>query len=288
MAEKKSFWTKQVDPNSKSSKRLKSFFGFILIAYIVVFVIKYSINKFALGKKDIYEKIGNGVSVSIHTLDAYKIKEYSIKRYANYILKNDYESAYNMLSDEYRAYYDIDGFKEQIQGIDFSTIDMKDIKAKSDYCYIANVEFKRNGELVETTYILYSNEYNTESFTISPDKFLCSYRNQDFKKDGIHLHIDSCLVYIDEIKLVGTISNESWFSDMEFNGIDISYGYTMNSKKDLNLSLKKDESAPIDVTFSGFNFFIPNNVKLERVKDEKSISTYSFYFLEEKAWFNGN
>jgi len=280
--DKQSKLYKRVASNAKSTIRLKKIFSFLLVAYIIVFFMMYAKNKYGNTSNDIFTKIGSGIETNITVENTLKLKRLSIDRYKNYLIGGDYGSAYDMLTSEYKYQYDFDTYINQVSDIDWSTLELEDINAKNDYCYVASVVYRQNNELKKDKYLLYLDRYFTDSVTISPDSFICSYKNQDFEKDGVSLHIDDCIICIDQIRLKGSIKNTSWFSDINITSIDSAFGSSLTAHYPISKELKKDETLPFDIIYDeNTEFFIPDNIKIETQEDENKVS-YSFYFKENK------
>ncbi len=273
---------RKVASNAKSTIRLKKIFTFLLVAYIIVFFMIYAKNKYGNANNDIYEKVGAGIETNITIEKTLKLKKLSIDRYKQYLRSQDYGSAYDMFTPEYKNYCDFDSFLGRVSGVDWTTLDVEDINAKNDYCYVATVVYTHNNELLKSKYLLYVDRYFTDSITISPDSFVCSYKDQDFEKDGVSLYIDECVVYIDKVTLKGSIENTSWFSDINVTSVDSAYGSSLVAHYPIIKELKKGEKMPFDIVFDGkAEFFIPDNIKIETENGDKK-ATYSFYFKESK------
>ena len=280
--ENQSKWFQKVDPNSKSSKRLKKIFTILLVAYLIVFLVLYTKNKYANFSDDILEKVGAGIETNIPIDRVLRIKKLAMDTYKEFLLNNDYQSAYDMLTDEYKLFCPIEEYETKVKQIDWSTFEVEDINAKNDYCYIASVIYNQNGETIKTRYLLYINKYATDKFFISPDKYIYSYIDQEFSKDDILLHIDECVIYIDKIVLKGSIKNTSWFSDINISSVNAAYGDSLVAKNNITLEIKKGDTAPIIVNYEGYtDYFIPDNIKIEKDNGEKE-DVYSFYFKEAK------
>ena len=273
---------KRVSANAKSTIRLKKIFSFLFVAYAIVLLMIYTKHKYEEKTKDVATKIGAGIETNITVEKTLQIKKLTIDRYKKYMLAGEYDSAYNMLTDEYKYYCDFDTFVANASTIDWSTVDVEDINAKNDYCYVATVVHRNDDQIIKTKYLLYLNRYLTDVFTISPDNFVYSYKNQDFEKSGVSLHIDECVITINDVTLVGSIKNTSWFSDISIKAVNAAYGNSLVARGELEHVLKKDEEIPFSLVYSeNTEFFIPDNVKIETEKGDKTVS-YSFYFKENQ------
>ena len=279
--ENKSGLFKKVSPNSKSTKRLKKIFSFLLVAYIIAIVLLYTKNKYAHFSDNILEKIGSGIETNLTIEKTIRIKELSVDKYKKYLINHDYESAYNMLTDEYKKYCDYEKYTAYAQAIDWSKLEVEDINAKNDYCYVAHIIFEED-EPIKTRYLLFVNKYAPENFFISPDDYVYSYRDQEFKKDDILLHIDECVISINDVKLNGYIENISWFSDITINEVNIGLGDSMEVNNELKSTIKKGEKLPLSIEYAiKSDFFIPDNVSIKKEDGDKTVE-YSFYFKENK------
>ena len=281
--EKKEKQKKKKAKEAKSFERLKKAFWVLFVLYIFLFVIWSAINKYLLYPRSIYSKIGQSTSgTSIPLNEAYKIEIYAIESFADYLREGKYEEAYNMCCREYKNYKSLEDFTEYAKTIDADTIRMKEIKAKSNYALEAQIVYKSGEETVDTIYMIYPDEFKQGVYYLSPDKFLYRYVDQDFKKDGISIHIDECIAYVDRIILKGTVKNDSLFDEVNLTEICASYEGTLNKWQKFEKNLKKGEEAKIDLLFEDLHFFVPNGILLRRQKDENTLRTYEFSFKDDK------
>ena len=272
--------------NSKLDKHpnikwfLYSLFKIIFIAYIVVFIIWLIIDHYAVKPKSIYTKVGNNISVSVPIKQTLIIREYAINKFVYYGKELNYEAQYNMLTDEYKSMVTFEQYTEQVKGIDWESFTLKELKAKTDYCFEAYVTYNDNDVVVDTVYLLYTTKYNTEDFKISPNKYVFGYANQISKHNGIEVEVSSCMIYMDKIILNATIRNKSLLSRVDIAGINVSYNGVMTKKQKMDFVLETGEEKQISIEYKDLNYFIPNMVQVEKRKDDKSIKELNFELKE--------
>lgn len=259
----------------------KKILKIILIAYLIATIVILLVNYYIKDNESIYQKIGSMAPYSTTIKNALNIKGYSLMPYADYIKAGDTESAYEMLSEEYKKAVPYEEYLKSIEGIDFNTFDMKEIKEKSEGTYVATVVYERNGEQKETDYLLYLNKINPQIITISPNKFIYSFNDSNFNMDNIELKMQKCEIYTDNIKITALIKNTSFFDTMTFTSISVGYGEDTNKSQDVDFTLASGETKEIEISYET-NYFIPNNIKIKRKLDEETLRTYTFYFEESK------
>lgn len=265
------------EKREKTAKYQWKILRFLVIAYIVVFIVAGIINKYTKNEKSIMEKIGTTELYSVSIKDAMNVNIYATLLYKEYIKEQKFEAAYGMLTPEYKQIISYEDFLKSIEGIDFDTFRVETIKMKTEGTYVLDVVYDRDGVEKTTQYLVYVNPYNPEKMTISPNKFIYSYRNLNFEKDQIEVRLQECNIFIDKIKMSIVIKNKSLFKDMEFVGLGAGFGNAMNKENSMELTLKPGEEKLIEVEYD-VNFYMPDNIKLKRVFNEETIRTYTFYF----------
>lgn len=287
--------------NAKAINNLKKLYLFILLLAIIVFVLKYFIDKYAIEEKDIYSLIGNSVSTSIGSKNALYIREYAIVPFANLLKNSQYEEAYNMCSNKYKEFFTLEDFTNDFSIINASTLAMKDIKAQSDYCYEAKIVYYLKGEeqysyisgdsgeaiqvannMHETSFMLFPNEFNTTLIKISPNKFLYGYKDVELKKSGIEVNVSKCYVYTDHVDLEVNLKNVSWFSDIQIDSIALGYDTALLRRFNYDTTLKKGEETKLVHTIDKTYYFMPNNIQIECIVNENKSKTHIFYLDNEK------
>ena len=281
-----------VSKDSKSTKRLKKLYTVVLVLMIILLLTINYINKHSAKQKDIYKLVGNNVAVSIPTKTALMLRECSIVPLVKYLEEGDYESAYGMCTSDFKARFSLEDFINLYSEVDVSSIDAKEIKAKGDYCYEATVVYLPkdkmyySGELVkntiECTYLLYPSEINSTEVRISPNGFLYSEKDKVFERDGIKLTLNTIDVYNDHTDLDCSIQNIDWNSKLDIHTISVGFGDSMKKEKLYKAILEKEESIDVSITFDDIDYFMPDNVQIEHVKDEKTLRTEIFYLKDGK------
>lgn len=271
------------EKDEKSFNNVMNAFKLMFILYLFLFVLVYAVNKYAVRPRSIYSKIGSNYSgTSVSMQDAYTIKEYTINKYKNLLLEGKLEDAYNMMSDEYKKYMDYESYVESLKGIDYKSIDMMNIKAKSNYALEARVTYLKNNERVETTYMLYPSEFNSSLYYMSPDNFLYYYENQDMSQDGLTVHVSECVCFVNAVEIRGTVKNDSWFDKIELTQMAVSYDNSLNKWTDYEVTLEKGQEAQFDFRFEDLHYFVPNSVQIKRKKGDDKVRTYFFEFKEDE------
>ncbi|MBR3281474.1 MAG: hypothetical protein IKI57_06560 [Clostridia bacterium] len=267
----------------RSFNRLKKAFWVLFVAYIFLFVFWGAINKYITVPKDIYTKVGsNNSGLSIPMSEAYIIEELAINTFKDYLREEDFEAAYNMCCKEYKAYKSYEDFCDYAQRIEPDSFRMKQIKAKTDYALEAQIVYDSGDQRIDTIYIIYPDEFKKGTYYFSPEKFLYMYENQDFKNDGITLHVDKCVVFTDKVEMTGTIKNDSFFDTLAITELGASYSGTLNKWTPFEKTLAKGEETEFNLIFEDLHYFIPNSLMIRRQKSDTKIRTYEFTFKENE------
>lgn len=253
----------------------------VFIAYLVVFIIMGLIQGAMKEEKTIEEKIGSYEPIGIPLKEALYIKSYSIMPYVDYIKSGDYDSAYDMLTKEYRDMVSKEEYLQKIEGINWDTFDMQEIHMKAQDTYVASIKYEQNGEEKETEYLLFVNAYNSKIVEISPDKFIYQYRDLIFNEDKVEVKVAECDIYINTITVKMTVKNKSLMQDMSFSGVTLGYGQNINKEVNCEFTLKPGEEKEIAFT-AETSYYLPNNIKIKRIMDEETMRTYTFYFQKEE------
>ena len=260
-------------------KFLVKFFRFILISYILVIIISTIISNTIKKQEDIVARIGTNEPYSISIKDALYIKAYCIEPYIELLKESNYQEAYKMLTTEFQEVTSYEEYLNSIQGIDFNTFEMKNIKMKAEGTYVADIMYKRNDIEEETKYLLYVSPYNSEVIAISPNQFIYSYNNLNFKIDKLELNIQECNINIDSVKLKMRIKNKATFENVKISSIGVGYSDAANREETVELLIKPGEEKEVEINYET-NYYVPNNIKIKRILEEDTIRTYTLYFKD--------
>lgn len=271
-----------MEEKTKKGKMTKSQFQwkvlrFIIIAYVVVMIIATMIRSVLEEKRSVEEKIGNLEPYGIAVKQALMIREYAITPYVNLLKQGNLQAAYDMLTDEYREFVPYEEYLKTIEEIDFETFEMSEIKMKTAGTYIAGVVYEKNGEKIETEYLLFEAPYNEKVIKISPERFIHSYQDLTFEEDNVELKLEYCAIYNDHIDIKATLKNKSLFQDMTFSYINVGYDKNINKESEVEIKLAPGEQQQLEIKYKA-SYFIPNNIKVKRILDAETLRTYTFYF----------
>lgn len=254
---------------------------FFLIAFLVVFLVKAILDQTIEENMNIEQKLGSYSPYSISIQDSLLIKTYHLDPYFQCIQEGNTQEAYEKLTDEYRKVISYDAYVESLEGIDASTFDVAEIKMKSDQVYVASVVYQKNGVTENVDYLLFKTGNSIESMKISPDNFIIGYENLKFHADSIDLVVNACIVYTNQITMNVYVKNTSWFKTLEFQNVGVGYDDVMDREEDTPFTLAPGEEKIMEISYD-VDYYIPNNIRLKRLLDEKTIRTYTFYFEEAK------
>lgn len=258
------------EKKEKTWRRLKKAFVVMAILYIILFIVKDYLDKKPSRDITIYNKVGSSVSAtSLSIKDSLIIKEYSIVRFKDYLKALNFESAYKITSEEYRAFKTYEEFVEEFSNINYDSIELKEIRAKSNFAFEAEVVYQNNvGTKFETIYMIYPSLFSETEYTISPNGFLYAYKDKDYEEDGIKVHINNCVAYVDKITIKGNIENVSWFDNVEIDRVGASYNTSLKKWTDYRINLQKGQNIGFEVLIGNTNYFIPNKLLLKRQKGD--------------------
>ena len=105
--------------NKVGKKIQKILIVLIFIMGIAIFLL----NKYVLQEMPIAERIGTATETSVTIEESLHIKTYSTTKYFSLLSDGEYEKAYQMLTDEYKAYMPYEQYLEkEILGTDIATV----------------------------------------------------------------------------------------------------------------------------------------------------------------------
>lgn len=237
----------------------KKIFKILLTLIFVMVILIYIINKYVIADIPISERIGTATGTSITIQESTYVKAYSTTKYFLLLEQKDYESAYKMLTDEYKAYMPYEKYLENIKNFDYDNQGVKSVKQISQYGYIVNIENKDTKE--KNNYLVYMNDLNNKTFTISPDGFVY-YDTKERKNETSIMKavLKSYLIFEDKIEFKLTLKNKT-SEDIVIDDIraELTKGGTINNKFAGTTLAPKEEK---DITFlvEDANYYIPKNV----------------------------
>ena len=174
----------------------KSVIFFAIIILIVVLYVNSTLNKFVNEEFDILTTIGSeATSPKLSVNEFVLLSNKTIGVYFKWIQDGKYENAYAVLTPEYKEIVTLEDYKKNMEQIDFSSYQVKDITLKTQNMYIANVETK-DGKNHEILIIM-----KDDSFAIVPEPFLKYVTvGNDITKDkityeliGYEIDVNKCI-----------------------------------------------------------------------------------------------
>lgn len=270
-----------MEKKEKEKKKLKinksKLLRNLVIACAVVLFTNFLINKNIYEEMNIQNRVKSMNPISVTMADALHVKTYSIDNYISYIIDGKFEKAYDMLTDEYKAYKSYNDFLLDLEGIDFNTFKLKEIKQVSENTYLAPVEYERNGTLEEEEYIVLVNKLNTKLMKISLNKFLYAFDEKyNFSKDGAKYTIESGVVHIDNIYLKVKVKNTNLIENLKITDLGVGFNqYESKTQKieDGVIEPGKEKTYQIELEA---NYYTPKYLKVNRNIEKETIRTYLF------------
>ncbi len=237
----------------------KKIFRILLTLIFIMGILIFIINKYVIADIPISERIGTATGTSITLQESTYVKAYSTTKYFSLLKQNNYESAYKMLTDEYKAYMPYDKYLENIKNFDCNNQGVKSVKQISQYGYIVNIENKNTKE--ENNYLVYMNDLNNKTFTISPDGFV--YYDTKVRKNEttkMKASLESYLIFEDKIEFKLKLKNKT-AEAIVIDDIrsDLTKGGTINNKF-TSITLAPKEEREITFLVEDANYYIPKNV----------------------------
>ncbi|MBO5178818.1 MAG: hypothetical protein J6B87_00505 [Clostridia bacterium] len=249
----------------------------LLIACAIALLVNFILNKNVFEDMKIQNRVHSSLPISVTMQDALFVKTYSIDKYIAFIKGGETQKAYSMLTNEYKAYKTYDKYLDDIQGIDFSTFKLKEVKQISENTYLTPVEYERNGVLENAEYIVLANKLNDKNMKIAPNKFLYHFEEkQKFSKDSIKFTIEECIVEADAIKLTVLIKNSNLFEEIKITEIGVAFNELESKTQAIEDGiLKPGESKAYDIEIES-NYYIPKYLKVNRNIENETMRTYLF------------
>lgn len=257
----------------------KKLFKVLLILCIIMCIVNWAYDKYVASEMKVINKINRNLPVSVSVKDALTVKAYGTDKYFAFLEDGEYKKAYAMLTDEYKAYHKYDDYIKTLDGIDFSTMEVQEVKQMADGAYIAYVEYMRDGNMEETEYFIIISELNYKVMFISPDKFLYSFsKKEEFSKDKIKYTIENCVVYADKVKADIKIKNvNSTPVTLKSIGLALNETEVMKNYFDDYLIIEPKSEKMVEFSYNS-NYYAPKMLTIDRILDEETLRTYTFVF----------
>ena len=241
--------------NKVGKKIQKILIVLIFIMGIAIFLL----NKYVLQEMPIAERIGTATETSVTIEESLHIKTYSTTKYFSLLSDGEYEKAYQMLTDEYKAYMPYEQYLEKIKNFDYNNQGVKAVKQISQYGYIIKLENKDTKE--ETHYLVYMSDLNNKLFTISPDGFVY-YNNKERKEESgiLSAKLKDYLIFEDSIQFKLVLKNKT-SKELTIDDIqaELTKGGKINNKFE-SITLAAKEEREITFLVEDANYYIPKNV----------------------------
>lgn len=262
---------KEVKKNLRKKKLIK----FLVLSCIILGLTKFVLDTSVFSDTKIQNRVSPVLPVSVTIEDALYVKQYSIDKYLSYVNDNEFKKAYAMFTDEYKEFKSYNEYLNDIEGIDFSTFKLQEVKQLSEKTFVTPVEYMKNGVLIEETYLVLVNKVNDKNMKISPNRFLYSFEKTEFSKNGIKFIIEECTVNSDKITLTVNIKNNNFFEDIIISEIGIGFNEVEAKMKTVeDFVIKSRDSKTFELEFDS-NYDIPKFLKIER-NMEDTVRTYTF------------
>ena len=255
----------------------KKLLKFLILACAIVAITKFILDINLFDDTKIQNRVNSNLPISITMQDALYIKTHSINNYVTLLMQGETRKAYSMLTEEYQSYKTYSEYLNEIEGIDFGTFNLKEVKMISENTYVAMVEYERNGVPEESEYLILVNKVNSKNMKIAPDKFLYEFEEEiKFSEDGIKFTVEECIVNSDIIKLTVNVKNSNWIEKVNIKEIGVAFSENESKTKAIEgCILNPNESQTIEIELDS-NYYVPKYLKIVRNIDEKLNRTYMF------------
>ena len=260
----------------------KKLLKFLILACIIVGITKFVLDINLFDDTKIQNRVNSSLPLSVTMEDALYIKTHSINNYVTFLMQGETTKAYSMLTEEYQSHKTYNEYLKDIEGIDFSTFKLKEVKLLSENTYVAPVEYERNGKLEETDYLILVNKVNSKNMKIAPDKFLYEFKEKaKFSEDSIKFTVEKCIVNSDVIKMTVNIKNSNWIEKINIKEVGVAFSENESKTEVIeDCVLNPNESQTFEIELES-NYYVPKYLKIVRNIDEKLNRTYMFAFEEE-------
>ena len=241
---------------NKVGKRIQKI---LIILIFIMGIAIFVLNKYVFQEMSIAERIGTATETSVTIEESLHIKTYSTTRYFSLLNEGKYNKAYQMLTDEYKAYMPYEQYLEKIKTFDYNNQGVKAVKQISQYGYIVKLENKDTKE--ETHYLVYMSTFNNKLFTISPDSFVY-YDTKERKEESnvLRARLENYLIFEDSIQFKLVLKNKT-SEELTIDDIqaELTKGGKINNRFE-PITLAAKEEKEITFLVDDANYYIPKNV----------------------------
>lgn len=252
---------------------MKKFVKFVFKVVIFLFFLVVIIQIVLKNEPTLQEKVMYGQLQNLSTEDYMYVKIMSLDKYFNYLKENDFESAYLLLSDEYKKYMSFDEFVDYVGGINLEDVFIQNIKVKNEYCFIAEV--KVNGEIED--YVIFMNKHNNKSLKISPNGLLDYVEsNKKIRRDNLEVEVKDYVINIDNISVNLLVRNTSKNDSVKIR--DFKFVIANDVEKDTGfeeLELSAQDTKELNIVADSSYDFL-EGIKIAVDYTDERIKVYSF------------
>lgn len=236
---------------------------FILGMSIVLILIYIFVNDYAKSFVNVEDQIGTRVGGGELSVRDNAILKTYLELYKEYIVKGEYEKAYNMTGKSYKEYLPYEEYVEKVKNQNFEDLIFKNIEIATTSIY--DVTFSMSGD--EGHYsVLYDDE---KKLYIYPDSFL-SYAKVENKvtKKKLEVKLEYYVTNIDKCMLGFSVENRS-NDTVEISKSKLFTSENRFVESDENIIINPKESKKIVLEFDT-DYSIPKEVILYRSTNKEN------------------
>lgn len=242
---------------------------YLLILFFILLFIVFLLKGYEKEQIDIARKIGPKVGErELSMTDYYNLTQIIEDTYKDYLLKQDYKTAYSMLSKNFRLYLPFDEYEKEMSNKDNSKLKVADIKRVTKTTY--HVKTNMSGE--DFTIII---DKEDNKFTLLPKSFLDYVKpNIIVSKKNLKCTLIDYVVNINQTVFNFDLKNESKEEIKLERGI-LYTNLDDTVQSDLNIVILPKETKRVSITFDT-NYAFPSKLILDRENNGKNNIEYSF------------
>lgn len=236
--------------------------GILLLLIIILTFITFSLKDFENNGLDIQNRIGEEVSTSNITINEYVLlTEKTIGLYFYLLQNNMFESAYALLSPEYKEMISYETFTQSVKDIDYSDYHITQLVHKTQNMYIADVSV---GDMTNKILVILGND----SFSIVPEPFLKYISlNKKINKQGVQYELKGYQINTDSCIFDVKITNNTNEDVLIQSNLILESGYWINAQNnDLTISAKGENVVSF---YFATNIDFPVELQIIRKIDQK-------------------